>query len=86
MDVISILRKKKQNVTGFEMNIKGEQAEDYPHKYISLHIEYVIKGKDISEDAVKRAIELSFNKYCAVGATLSGTAKITYSYKIIEED
>jgi len=86
MDVISILRKKKQKVTGFEMNIKGEQAEEYPHKYTSLHIEYVIRGKDISEDAVKRAIELSMNKYCAVGATLAGTAKITHSYRIIEED
>ncbi len=85
MDVISILRKKKQNVSKFEMNVTGEQAEDYPHKYTSMHIEYVVKGKDISEDAVKRAIELSMAKYCAVGATLSGTAKITHSYKIIQE-
>lgn len=86
MDVISILRKKKQKVSGFEMNITGEQAEDYPQKYISLHIEYVITGRDISEEAVKRAIELSLGKYCSVGATLSGTAKITHSYKIIQED
>lgn len=85
MDVISILRKKKQKVSKFEMNITGEQAENYPRKFTSMHIEYVVTGKGISEDAVKRAIELSMAKYCAVGATLSGSAKITHSYKIIEE-
>lgn len=85
MDVISILRKKRQDVTRFEMNITGEQAEDHPHKYTSIHIEYVVKGRGISEDAVKRAIELSLSKYCSVGATLSGVAKITHSYKIIQE-
>jgi len=85
MDVISILRKKKQNVSKFQLNIKGEQAEDHPHKYTTIHIEYVITGKDIAEDAVKRAIELSLEKYCSVGATLSGTAKITHSYRIVKD-
>ena len=85
MDVISVLRKKKEKGSQFEMNVNGEQAESYPHKYTSIHIEYVVTGKDISEDAVKRAIDLSLDKYCAVGATLSGTAKITHSYKVIAE-
>jgi len=85
MDVISVLRKKKEKVSKLEMNVQGEQADSYPHKYTSIHIEYVVTGKDISEDAVKRAVELSLDKYCAVGATLSGTAKITHSYKIISE-
>ena len=85
MDVISVLRKKKEKVSKFEMNVKGEQADTFPHKYTSIHIEYVVTGKDISEDAVKRAVELSLDKYCAVGATLSGTANITHSYKVISE-
>lgn len=85
MDVISILRKKKQNVTKFEMNVSGEMAKDYPHMYTEMHIEYVVTGKDISEDALKRAIELSLEKYCSVGATLGKAAKITHSYKIIQE-
>ena len=85
MDVISILRKKKQNVSKFETNVDGEMAEDYPHMYTALHIEYVVTGKNISEDAVKRAIELSLDKYCSVGATLGKAAKITHSYKIIQE-
>ena len=85
MDVISILRKKKQNVSKFETNVDGEMAEDYPHMYTALHIEYVVTGKNISEEAVKRAIELSLDKYCSVGATLGKAAKITHSYKIIQE-
>jgi putative redox protein len=85
MDVISILRKKKQNVTRFEINVSGEMRKDYPQIYTSMHIEYIVAGKDISEDAVKRAIDLSLGKYCSVGATLGKAAEITHSYKIIQE-
>ncbi len=86
MDVISILRKKKQDVKKFEINVTGEKAETDPHYYTGLHIEYVVTGKDISEDAVKRAVELSLGKYCSVGATLGKAAKITHSYRIVEGD
>lgn len=85
MDVISILRKKKQDVSRFEINVRGEMAEITPHYYTALHIEYVVTGRGISEEAVKRAIELSLEKYCAVGATLGKAAKITHSYRIIQE-
>jgi len=84
MDVISILRKKRQTVSKLEINVEGQQAEDHPKMYTALHIEYVITGKDISEDAVKRAIELSLERYCSVGATLGKAAKITHSYRIIK--
>lgn len=85
MDVISILRKKKQKVERLMLNVKGEQADTHPHMYTAVHIEYVVSGKDISEDAVKRAIELSLEKYCSVGATIGRAAKITHSYRIIQE-
>jgi putative redox protein len=85
MDVISILRKKRQNVTGLEMNVKGEQQDDYPHIYKEVHIEYVVKGKGVLKEAVERAIELSLDKYCSVGATLAKAGTITHSYKIVEE-
>ncbi len=85
MDVISILRKKKQEVTGFAINVKGKRDEDYPKKFTEITIEFSIKGKNISEEAVKRAIDLSMNKYCSVKATLEGSAKISFSYKIIQE-
>ncbi len=85
MDVISILRKKKQDVSNFEINVSGETAGSHPKMYTSMHIEYIVTGKNISEEAVKRAIELSLDKYCLVGATLGKAAKITHSYKVVQE-
>lgn len=85
MDVISILRKKGQAVSKFELNVNGEMAQDHPHMYTALDIEYVVTGRNISEEAVKRAVELSLGKYCSVGATLGKAAKITHSYKVIQE-
>ncbi len=84
MDVISILKKKKQDVTGLEINVKGEKAETHPKRFTKIILEYIIKGRNISEEAVKRAVELSMEKYCSVKATLEGSAKIEFSYKIIE--
>lgn len=85
MDVVSILKKKKQDVTGFEINVNGQKAETYPQKFTEIDIEFIIRGKNISEEAVKRAAQLSMGKYCSVKATLEGSAKINYAYKIIEE-
>lgn len=85
MDVISILRKKRQNVTGLEMNVKGEKADSYPHIYKEVHIEYVVKGKGVDKEAVERAVKLSLEKYCSVGATLAKAGKITHSYRILED-
>ncbi|MEW6054689.1 MAG: OsmC family protein [Nitrospirota bacterium] len=85
MDVISILKKKKQDVTGIEIAVKGEKAEDYPKKFTDITLEFAVRGRNISEEAVKRAVELSMNKYCSVKATLEGTAKIKFSYTIIQE-
>lgn len=84
MDVVSILRKKKENLTGLELHVSGTKSKDYPQKFTDIDIEFVLKGKNLSEDAVKRAIELSMDKYCSVKATLEGSAKITYRYKIME--
>lgn len=85
MDIISILKKKKEMVTGLEINVNGQKAESYPQKFTEIGIEFIIKGNNISESAVKRAVELSMGKYCSVKATLEGSAKINYAYKIIEE-
>lgn len=85
MDVISILKKKQQDVRGLEINVNGQKAETYPQKFTDLALEFVITGKNVSEEAVKRAVDLSMEKYCSVKATLEGSAKITFSYRIIEE-
>ncbi len=83
MDIGTILQKKKQQVTDIVINVKGTKAESYPKKFTEIEIEFVISGKDISEDAVKRAVELSMEKYCSVKATLEGSAKIIFSYRIV---
>ena len=85
MDIISVLKKKRQDVTGLEIQVKGEKAEDYPMKFTDITLKFIVRGRNISESAVKRAVELSMTKYCSVKATLEGTAKIQYSYKIINE-
>jgi putative redox protein len=85
MDVISILRKKKQDVTNFEISVNGETPESHPRSFTDIHIEYIVTGRNISEDAVQRAIELSLGKYCMVGITIGKAAKITHSYKIIQQ-
>ena len=85
MDVISILRKKKQEITGFEMNVTADIPENRPRTFTDFHIEYIFRGRDISEEAVKRAIDLSKDKYCLVGMTLAKASKMTYSFKVIQE-
>lgn len=82
MDVASILQKKRQQIADIEINVKGNKAETYPKKYTDIEIEFIVKGKGVSEEAVKKAVEASMEKYCSVKATLEGTAKITWSYKI----
>jgi len=80
MDVITILKKKRFNVTGFEINISGERAEEYPKRYTDIHIEYVVYGTDIKPEGIKQAIDLSEKKYC--GAMASLNARINHTFRI----
>lgn len=84
MDVISILRKMQQKVTGLKVHVNGEQAAEHPKRLLSIHIEYTIVGYNLSEDRVARAIELSETKYCPAMASLRPGAPITSSYTILE--
>jgi len=82
MDVISILQKKQQKISSFEVVVWGEQALDYPKKFVKIRVEYRLKGKDIQPEAVERAIQLSEEKYCMVRASLMPQVEITSSYRI----
>lgn len=80
MDVISILRKKRQVVTRYEVRSKGEQRDDHPNAYHRFDVVHVVEGA-VEVDALCRAIELSARKYCAVGATLaSGSVEVHHHY------
>lgn len=83
VDVISILNKKRQNVTDYDVEITGVRADDHPRKFISFHINHIVRGRDISEKALADAIELSDDKYCSVAATVRPAATITTTYEII---
>jgi putative redox protein len=82
MDVISILRKKKQEVTAFEIAVEGDQAGDFPKIYTDITVVYKFWGNNLSEDAVARAIELSESKYCSVNAMMRKSANMNYRYEI----
>lgn len=86
MDVISILRKKRQDVTGFEVQVEGTRADEHPKVYTDIHVHFVVKGRNIDPAAVERAIELSRDRYCGAAATLRHTAEMTYTNEIIEDD
>lgn len=83
-DVISILLKKRQDVTDYDVVIEGTRADDHPRKFTAFHIHHIVRGRGVSDKAVADAVELSDTKYCSVAATVRPTAEITTSYEVIE--
>jgi putative redox protein len=86
MDVISIMEKKKQDVTNFEVKVHAERAEGYPKVYTRAELVYEVTGHALDEAAVLRAIELSIQKYCPVHAMLSQVFPISQRYVIFEDE
>jgi putative redox protein len=84
MDVISILRKKRQAVTAYEIRVEGVQVEQHPHNFTRFDVTHVISGDDIDEEAVRRSIELSATKYCSVGSTLSSGALEAHHLYVVQ--
>jgi putative redox protein len=87
MDVISVLQKKRMDVTGLEVNVRGRQREDeYPHFYEDIDVEYVVRGNDVTEAAVARAIQLSEEKYCSVKGMFGPQVHVTTHFRIVAPD
>ena len=84
-DVISILKKKRQIISGYWVETEGERKEEPPEVFTKIHIKYFIKGENVTKEAVERAIQLSMDKYCSVGAMIKKTAELTTSYEIIQQ-
>jgi putative redox protein len=76
MDVISILEKKRQKVTRFEIKVSGQRASEHPKVFTDILLEYIFGGQSIDSAAVARAVELSETKYCSAAAMLSKAARI----------
>ncbi len=86
MDVISILRKKRQNVTGYEVLVQGIRAEKHPMVFEDITVEHIVTGHHIQHEAVKRAIALSEERYCGAGAMLGQVANLRHMFCIVEAD
>jgi putative redox protein len=84
MDVISILRKTRQEVTGYAVHVQGVRAEDHPMVFVEINVEHVVTGHHIQPEAVTRAIVLSEERYCGAGAMLGKVARLTHTYRIVE--
>ena len=86
MDVISILKKKRQSVTQFDVRVDAPRSPDFPKVFTSAVITYIVSGKNISEDAVLRAIELTATKYCPAQMMLSQAFPIDLHYEVYEDE
>lgn len=86
MDVISILRKKRQDVTGYEVHVTGVRAESYPMIFTEITVEHVVTGHHVQPEAVARAIALSEERYCGAGAMLGKAAHLTHTYRLVEAE
>jgi putative redox protein len=86
VDVIFILKKKRQRVTDYRIEVYGERRDDHPRSYTRLFVKHILHGHNVSEQAVEQAVKLSDEKYCSVAATLRGVAEIITTYEIIEDD
>jgi putative redox protein len=85
MDVISILRKKRQDVRAYSVETTGVQMDDHPNAFTRIDVTHVVTGMNVDPAAVARAIELSATKYCSVGSTLStGMTEIRHAYRLVD--
>ena len=83
-DVVMILKKGRHNVTGCEVSLHAERAESEPKVFTHIHFHYKVRGNNLKQEAVARAIELSKSKYCSASIMLGEVAKITHDFEIVE--
>ncbi len=84
MDVVSILKKMRVDLERFNVRVEGELTDEHPKHFISMHIVYEFKGKDLPIEKLKKAIELSQETYCGVSASYRKAMKLSYEIKIID--
>ena len=84
IDVVTTLKKMRQDLTHCETKIIAERATDHPKVFTDIHIQFVVKGKDLDPKKVDKAITLSAEKYCSASIMLGETATITHDFEVVE--
>ena len=85
IDVMHILERMRQTVTGCKVELEGERAEESPRVYKKIHLIYTISGNNLSQPRVEEAVRLSNEKYCSVSVMLNASVKLTREVKIIQD-
>ena len=83
-DVVTMLRKSRQDVADVVVELDAERAPADPKVFTRIHLHFVVKGRGVRREAVERAIELSATKYCSASIMLGKTAEITHDFEIVE--
>ena len=84
IDVVTTLKKMRQNLTHCETKISAERADEHPKVFTDIHIHFIVQGKDLDSKKVDKAIILSAEKYCSASIMLGKTANITHDFEVIE--
>ncbi len=84
MDVVSILRKQRQELTAYEVSIQGVRADEHPAVFVQITVEHTFTGHNLNQAQIERALELSSTRYCSVSAMLAKTARITHVVRLVE--
>lgn len=82
-DVVDILRKGRHEISGCEVQIDAERAESIPKVFTKIHVHFVISGRNLTENAVQRAVQLSAEKYCSASIMLGKSAEISHDFEIV---
>jgi putative redox protein len=85
-DVVDILRKKREYVTDYRIEVRGERREEFPRSFKKIQLHHVLTGYGLSRSSVEQAIGLSDSKYCSVAATLRPTAEISVSFEVLQAE
>ena len=85
MDIVSILAKMKESYAGFRVELSGERAEEHPHQFTRIYVDYYLTSDSVLTDNVAKAVRLSAEKYCSVGGTLAPGVALAHRYHIIRD-
>jgi putative redox protein len=83
-DIVMILKKGRQDVTGCEVKLSAERAAEDPKVFTRINMHFVVRGRGLKPDAVERAVKLSAEKYCSASIMLGKTAEMTHSWEVVE--